>query len=565
MLRKLTIKNIALIRELSIDLEKGLNVLSGETGAGKSLVIDSISLMLGLRADKTLITAGEEEASVIAVFEVEEDSSALTFLEEIGLERDSTIIVYRKIFSNGKNECRVNGTPFSLSMLKQLTSRIIDLHGQFDHQSLLKPALHINILDKFAPENIDRIKLNLQKLVIERNNILSSLAEYEGSDADRARTIDLLKFQIDEIERANIENGEEEELKIRRAKIVNQEKIAAALTNAIADLDAGGFANIESLLGGAVSQLSNVSSFDSGIEEQLKRLQSLKYEFSDILTEIKDLGSSFDFDEALADSVEERLDEIRLIKKKYGASIEEVSAFLDSAQKKLERLETSDEIIKKLNERLSVVETKIFTEQEKLSIERKRIAKLFESAVLAELSDLGMGGSVFVVNIQRDETKISVNGWDEVEFLLSTNIGEPVKPLSKIISGGEMSRFMLGIKNITASLEKIETMIFDEIDTGISGKMGRITAEKLAAISRDFQVICVSHLPQIVAMADTNFLIKKSTTNGKTSTNVLHIFGEKKIDEVARLAGGEEGSNSSKTHALDLISSCDKFKQTSLK
>lgn len=565
MLQKLTIKNIALIRELSIDLERGLNVLSGETGAGKSLIIDSISLMLGLRADKTLITNGESEASVTAVFEVADDSAALAYLEEVGLERDTTIIVFRKLFASGKNECRVNGTPFSLSMLKQLTSKIIDLHGQFDHQSLLRPALHINILDKFVPEIIERFKISLQKLVLERKNILSSLAEYEGSDEERARAIDLLRFQIDEIEKSNIKEGEEEELKSKRTKIVNQEKIASALTITISDLDAPGFANIGNLLGGAVSQLSSVSSYDLGIEEQLKRLQSLRYEFSDILTEIKDLGSSFDFDESLADSIEERLDEIKLIKKKYGGSIEEISKFLESARTKLEKLETSSEIIKKLGEKLTGIETNIFAEEEKLSKERRRVAKLFENAVLGELSDLGMGGSLFVVNISSDETKISVNGWDDVEFLLSTNVGEPVKPLSKIISGGEMSRFMLGIKNITASLEKIETMIFDEIDTGISGKMGRITAEKLARISRDFQVICVSHLPQIVAMADTNFLIKKSTTSGKTSTSLSRLDEISKIAEVARLAGGEDESVSSKTHATELISSCDRFKQNSVR
>lgn len=561
MLKNITIKNIALIRSVSIDLERGLNVLSGETGAGKSLIIDSISLLLGLKADKTLISSGEQEASVLAVFEISEDSPVCEYLQDMGIDDPTTIMIFRKINTAGKNECKVNGIPFSLSMLKALSSKLLDLHGQFDHQSLLKPQNHIGILDRYIPDKIVLIKSDLEKLINERLTILDSLKEYAGSDQERAQTIDFLKYAINEIENSNIYEGEESELKDKRSKIINQEKILNHITSAINYIDSNNYSNVENSISSAIGELNSISSLDENINSQLTRLESIKYDFSDIVYEINNIKNSYDFDPSYADEIEDRLEFIRLLKKKYGNSYNEIMDYLEKAKEKLEKLESSDEIINKLNIKKSDIEKSIFDLEDQLSIERQKNAKQFENAVLKELRDLGMGGSTFVVDFKKIDNRISINGYDDVEFLLSTNFGEPVKPLSKIISGGEMSRFMLGIKNITASLEKIDTMIFDEIDTGISGKMGRVTAEKLASISRDYQVICVSHLPQIAAMSDYNYFISKSKLNNRTETSVKQLDYDGKVREVARLSGGDENSNSSIMHAKDLINASDNYKE----
>ena len=560
MLKSLTIKNIALIRNLTIELSNGLCVLSGETGAGKSLIIDSISLLLGLKADKSLISNGEKEASVLAVFELLVDSPAISYLSELGIEDTTNIMIYRKLQISGKNECRVNGIPFSVSMLKKLSSYLIDLHGQFDHQSLLKTESHIDLLDRYMPQKINEYKINLQKLIAERKSILDSFKEFEGTDREREQTIDFLNYTINEIENSNLYLGEDEELKEKHLKIVNQEKILSHLKDAVSSLDLGTTINVESSLSSAISSISTLCTLDQNISKQYDRLQSLKYEFQDILYELKNIESDYDFDPKVSDAIEDRIEQIRLLKKKYGNSYEEIMLSLKNSKERLEKLEKSKEIIESLNNKLNDVEHRIYELEEKLSKERKTVAKKFESEVLSELKDLGMSNSCFIVNFNKKENYISVNGFDDVEFMLSTNIGEPVKPLSKIISGGEMSRFMLGIKNITARLEKIETMIFDEIDTGISGKMGMITAEKLAKISRNYQVICVSHLPQICAMSDYGYFISKHENNGKTETQVKLLDENLKIAEVARLSGGDEMIESSLIHAKDLVNKCNKFK-----
>lgn len=560
MLKKLSIKNIALISDLSIELDKGLLVFSGETGAGKSLIIDSISLMLGLRADKSLITTGEDYASVTAVFEISSNPESLDYLRDIGVDVDDTVIINRKIFASGKNECRVNGFPFTLSMLKGFTSKIMDLHGQFEHQSLLKPSNHIKILDSYNAEKLFDTKQKLQKEYLLWQNILSELKEFSGTDEERAREIDLLTYQIDEIESASVKEGESEELKEKRLKIINAEKVLSSIKSSIDNLDGSTFGDVVASISASISAMSVASGFDDKIAEQQNRLTNLKYELADILDELNSSKEEFVFDSSEADMIEERLDQIKLLHKKYGSTVADIEEYLVGAQNRLKKLTSSTETINNLNKQKKEIEKTLLLTQSELSSKRKEIAAEFEKAVLGELSDLGMSSSHFVVNIDQNTDHIGTNGFDTVEFFISTNIGEPVKPLSKIISGGEMSRFMLALKNITAKLENINTMIFDEIDTGISGKMGKKVAEKLAAISHDFQVICVSHLPQIVAMADSNYLITKSEKGGKTHTFVKTLDDQGKISEVARLAGGESTSDISLSHAKELVDNCNNFK-----
>ena len=561
MLCQLSIENIALIDKLSLELKDGLNILSGETGAGKSIIIDSLNFVLGERADKSLIRYGTDKASVEAVFEEYITLAVSSYLDDLGIETEDVLVIRRKMSIDGKNECRINGRISTLSTLKGLTELLVDIHGQHEHQSLLKSANHISLLDKLGEKNIEKLKTEVERDFKDYSSLKKEFARFGNSD-ERERKLDILTFQIDEIEKADVKDGEEDELLTARKRIRNMEKIISALEGAKNLLDGYDSQSVSASIKNSVSLLNTISSFDDDIQPIADRLDSCKVEITDISETLADMLERLDFDSRSADKIEERLEVVRSILRKYGGSFESLQKFYDEAKKEANILANAAERVEELEIEIGKAAKKLLESAKNLSLERRKVADKFEKDIMKELCDLGMSGSTFKVEMttKEDVDDISANGMDSVEFMISPNVGEPLKPLAKIISGGEMSRFMLAFKNILAGVDDIGTMVFDEIDTGISGNISQVVSEKMCNISRARQVIAVTHLPSLAAMADNHYLISKSTENGKTLTHVDLLDDD--TDEVARLIGGNDYSIYAVPHAKEMKANAQRYKNS---
>lgn len=561
MLCQLSIENIALIDKLSLELKDGLNILSGETGAGKSIIIDSLNFVLGERADKSLIRYGTDKASVEAVFEEYITPAVSSYLDDLGIETEDVLVIRRKMSIDGKNECRINGRISTLSTLKGLTELLVDIHGQHEHQSLLKSANHISLLDKLGEKNIEKLKTEVESDFRDYSSLKKEFARFGNSD-ERERKLDILTFQIDEIEKADVKDGEEDELLTARKRIRNMEKIISALEGAKNLLDGYDSQSVSASIKNSVSLLNTISSFDDDIQPIADRLDSCKVEITDISETLADMLERLDFDSRSADKIEERLEVVRSILRKYGGSFESLQKFYDEAKKEASILANAAERVEELEIEIGKAAKKLLGSAKNLSLERRKVADKFEKDIMKELCDLGMSGSTFKVEMttKEDVDDISANGMDSVEFMISPNVGEPLKPLAKIISGGEMSRFMLAFKNILAGVDDIGTMVFDEIDTGISGNISQVVSEKMCNISRARQVIAVTHMPSLAAMADNHYLISKSTENGKTLTHVDLLDDD--TDEVARLIGGNDYSIYAVPHAKEMKANAQRYKNS---
>ena len=568
MIKNLIINNIALIDRLEINFQEGLTVLSGETGSGKSIIIDSLAFVLGDRADKSLIKYGEDVAEVTALFEVEADCPVISKLSDNGYGDDAEILLNRKMSLNGKNEIRINGKPATLSMLKDICAELVDIFGQGQHLSLLNEKSQLTVLDAFCDFHGADAELKTvwsPKL----NDINRELKSFGGSDSERERLLDILKFQINEIASANLDEQEEEELLSAHKRIVNIEKISSAVNLAVENLNyEQGAVN---KLAESANALRQIASLEDSAAELAGRLQSARIEIEDVAANLENLLSSVDFSPSEVDRMEARLEKIRQLKRKYGGSVTDVLKFLKDTEIQYNNLLNSAERIAELNSEKHTVLLKMFELATAKSVERKRTANLLSQKIMRELAELGMSGTHFEVQFNGDvdfeqyAANPSADGYDKVQFLMSANVGEPMKPLSKVISGGEMSRFMLAVKNITAIAEKIPTMVFDEIDTGISGNMAQMVANKLASVSHNkqngYQCIVITHLPQICAMADFSLFIRKYEKGGKTFTSVDKLATtEQRAEEVARLMGsvGEHSIVSAK----ELLTFSEKYKQS---
>ena len=551
MIKSVSVKNIALIDSLDFELGGNLNILSGETGAGKSLIIDALNFVLGERADRSLIRYGTDHAVVEALFEDYLTPQVERYMEEVGIDPEEVLIIRRKMSSDGKNECRINGRPSTLSVLKGLTELLVDIHGQHEHQSLVKPANHEGMLDGMGGASLASVKADVKALHAKYRVLI---AEYSalGNESERERRLDVLSFQLKEIEDAGIAEGEEEELLEKRKRIRNTEKIISALSAARGLLEGYDGRSLGGDLKSASASLAGISSYDGRIDSVCDRLDAAKTEIEDISETLGDMMREVDFDAKGADALEERLELVRNIQRKYGGSYAAVKEFYENAAREAELLSGASERTAELEREIASVGKELSREAEKLGDMRRVQAEDFERAMTKELSDLGMGGTTFKVDILSDYAPENVGetGGDKVEFLISPNIGEPLKPLAKIISGGEMSRFMLALKNIVAGIDGIGTMVFDEIDTGISGHISAVVAEKMCNISRTRQVIAITHMPSLAAMADSHFLIAKSVKEGKTLTS-LNLL-EDDTDEVARLIGGNDYSSHAVPHAKEM-------------
>ncbi|MBQ7266048.1 MAG: DNA repair protein RecN [Firmicutes bacterium] len=558
MLERLYVKNFALIDETDIEFEEGLNVLSGETGAGKSILIGSLNFVLGGKADKDIIKKGAQQAEVSAVLYV--DENVKNSLREVGIETedDNTVLLTRTFNISGRSSCRVNGKAATVGIMKEAAKLLVDIHGQHEHQSLSDSKKHIFLLDKMCPQELEEEKEKLEKLLEKYKSIDSKLSKLDMNDEALARQVDMYKFQKEEIEEANLEVGEEERLKDKRTKFLNLANIRKWGNNIVLNLksaeEGSALDNISEALGDIDSLSSVASEFNTSAEE----LNNAYCIIEDVADKVRSYLDELDYDEGDIDTIEQRLDTINKLKRKYGSTIEDILAFLNDITSRLEEIENSEVIVEKLNKEKKELLSQINKVCESITSVRAKTAEDISQKTVAALRDMGMENALFSVNIS--EKPFDRTGKDKVEFMISANKGEDLKPLSKIASGGEMSRVMLALKNVLADADDINTFIFDEIDTGISGRTAQKVAEKMSDISKEKQILCITHLPQIAAMADHNYIIKKTTEGEKTFTDVTLAQGDKVFEEIARLIGGSKITASTMEAAKEMKQMNESYK-----
>lgn len=550
MLNQLSIRNVAVIDKLDINLHDGVSVLTGETGAGKSIIIDSINMILGDRANKELVRYGTDKAVVQAVFDA--PKSVINILEENDIDvEDETVIITRQVTKEGKSVARINGMVVTLNILREISDRLINIHGQHDNQALLTPIRHITFLDAYADneEYINRYKDILSK----KREIEKKISSLEMDEQEKMQRIDLLEYQVNEIKKASLEKGEEDDLREQRDIYTNAEQITKSVNEAYMNLYEGD--EIQSAYDGisiAVNEISQISDLNPQLKSIYDTLNEIMYSLEDTAHEIKEFGETVEFDEQTLNEIEERLDLISRLKRKYGNSIEEILEYLKKAESELNDIKLSDERTNELKEELKNITKELKEKGNVLTQRRENAAKVLEENIEKSLHELNMEKSKFKVSIENDGTFYD-NGMDKVEFLISTNPGEPLKPLVKIASGGELSRVMLAIKSILADSDGVDTMIFDEIDTGVSGKAAMSIAKKLAVIAKNKQVICITHLPQLTAMADNHYLIQKNTDGEMASTTLKELDEEGRELELARIIDGGEVTELALSHAKQML------------
>ena len=552
MLRELDIENVAVIEKANVRFYEGLNVLTGETGAGKSILIDSINAILGSRTTRDIVRSGADKSVIYASFDDVPESTAALMAEQ-GYECDGELVLQREITADGKSSCRINGRPATASTVRELCQDLVNIHGQMDNQELLRQEMHIHVLDRYAEDQelLDAYVGLFRELM----GVKREIDRLSADDADRESRMDLLRYQIDEISRAELEESEEEELQRRRNLIKNSEKYLDALNEAYSVLNGSDSDNSEgaiSRLYSAVSTLEHIQGLSEDMDSCSSKLSNVYYELTEISSEIGDQLSQFDFDVNELNSIEERLDLIFRLKRKYGNTIPEILDYLVNAQEELEGIENSDERLEKLRVRFDELKAQTVKAARELSSERKAAFLRFEAQIKSELEFLNMPSVQFIVNWQQAK-ELTVTGIDLIEFYISANVGEEPRPLAKIASGGELARIMLAIKSVMAEKDGIPTLIFDEIDTGVSGTGAQRIGSKLRQTARDHQIICVTHSAQIAAYAHSQLLIEKSVADGRTYTSVRTLDREDRVREIARIISGENITNTALKNAAEML------------
>ena len=558
MLVSLRMKNIALIESLSLSFSDGLHVLSGETGAGKSIVVDAVNLVLGGRAERELIRTGTDKAWVEAVFDPRDSAAVAARLGELGVESEGYVTLYRELTRTGRSLCRVCGTVLPLSALRQLAALLMDVHGQHEHQFLTDERFHLQTLDGSGDEAHQAL---LAETAAACEAFLACHRQYGRLVRDSEQKewrMERLKQSLEELEKAKLKPGEEEALTRERERSRHAEKISAALLLAYSRLAAGEGSAALPLVKTALGALQGIEGLDPRYQQLSGRLASLYYELEELGYELNALLQADAFDPRRAEQVDLRLELIRRMERKYGATEAEVLAEQERMQQEYDNYASMDRQLAALAAEDRRLLARYREAAARLSASRAALARQFEQRMMEQLGDLGMEKTVFRVQLSgRGSGKPpmpSPLGDDLASFLISPNPGEPLKPLAKIASGGELSRLMLALKALEADRGGVDTMVFDEIDTGISGRMAQVVAEKMALIARRHQVICVTHLPQIAAMADHQFLVEKQVDDGRTNTRVLQLSQEERVGEIARMLGGADGSaDSARSHAAQML------------
>lgn len=558
MLLNLHVKNLALIEEVDVDFEKGLIVLTGETGAGKSLILGSVNIALGNKASKDMIRKGTDYSLVELTFSVSENCAKQLKKYDIYMEEDNIVTVTRKI-SEGRSISKINGETVNIKTLKNVMSLLIDIHGQHDHQSLLYTKNHLDILDKFAKDSILELKEKIKEEYSKYTKLIKKLEEFNIDEGQKAREIEFAEYEVNEIESANLKPEEDVQVEEKFKKLSNSKEIVSALSeiyNALSYETAGGLGDI---INKAVMDINSIKGMDEKISQFQTELYDIDNLCRELTSQIYDYNSGMDFNPEYVREVEERLDVINHLKLKYGNNIEEILRYKEEKEEYLEKLNNMTDEMESVKNQISELEGTLNNLCTKLSEQRKKAAKELEVLVKQALVDLNFIAVEFEIQITRKES-IGENGFDNVEFMISTNPGESVKPLVKVASGGELSRIMLAIKSILATEDDIDTLIFDEIDTGISGQTAMKVAEKMAKISRNHQVICISHLSQIAAMADSHYLIKKTADENSTTTSIKKLTRQQSIEELVRINGGSGITEAGLIHATEMKDMADRTK-----
>jgi len=560
MLSLLHIENIAVISSADISFEPGFNVLTGETGAGKSIVIDSIGAIIGARTSRDLIRSGAKAARVSAVFQ---DLPALPWFEDQGMEPDESgeLLVERTLQPDGKNTCRVNGRPILVTQLRELGRQLLNIHGQHDGQQLLDESCHLGYLDDFGA--LTELREEYQAAYQKARKCGKALRGIQMDEEEKARRLEMLNYQIGELERANLRAGEEDELAERRDLLQNAERLTRAVEGAYYALSGGDESDgAVSLLAQAADDLDAAGQYSQSLEALAAQASDLRYALEDLAEQVRDVQTTMDFYPGELDEVESRLDVIYRLKRKYGDSEEEMLAFLERARKELDDIQFSEERAQELEREYAAARAAALERAKALSEARKQAAEALSQRVRSELTQLNMPKVRFQVEFQGKtcEGGMDETGMDEVRFLMSANVGEDLKPIHKIASGGELARIMLALKNVLAENDQVGTMVFDEVDTGVSGRAAQKVAEKLFQVANHRQVLCVTHLPQIAAMGDVQFSVEKGEKGGRTFTAVERLDWEHRRGELARLTSGEHITEAALRGAEELLVEAERWK-----
>ena len=548
MLVVLNIKNFALIQELSVEFGAGFNILSGETGAGKSILIDTIDYVLGGKFSKELIRYGEDKTYVEAIFDMENDE-IYTLLNDLNIENDELLVVSRETTISGKSIIKVNGKTIVLSQLRE---KLLDIHGQHQNQSLLSKGTHILYLDEYNSENISPLLEQFEIVKNRHSQIEDKINELKGND-DREKILDYIKFQIDDIEKAKLKPGEEEDLREQYNILANAEKISSSLINSYNYLNNNPQGNsVLELLSKVISEFSHSEMHLEKIKDKRVQVEEAYYLLEESTRDIRDIANEIYYDENELAAINERIYEISLYKKKYGDSIDEILKFLEKLKNQYDEFINSEEIILNLKKELSVIEKDMSEIGVKLHEFRCMSAKDLEVRIKEELSYVGLEKAIIKIDVNLSEIANN-RGYDDVQFLISANPGEPLKPLEKVLSGGELSRIMLALKCVFVDKDKIPTLIFDEIDTGISGAIGKRVGEKMYQVSVKHQVLCITHLPQIAALSDNHYFVSKKVENGKTFTQIRMLNEQDKVCEIAKMIGGDNLSDVAIDNSREMV------------
>ncbi len=558
----MTIKNFAIIESLSLSFQEGMTVLTGETGAGKSIIIDALGLLVGGRGSTDFIRHGEERLELQGLFTLAEDNFACrNALLEHGIDAtDDMVVLERSLFRSGKNSCRINGKLVTTVLLRQIGSKLIDIHSQHEHQELMNEEFHLSLLDRFAADKIKPALTKYQANFKEYQTISKEWQNWTKNERELAQRLDMLRFQQQEIENANLQAGEEDRLLEQKNILANFEKLNENLQGAYTAIqgEPGGL----EFIGEAMRQMDSAAGIHTDYKAVSEAISSSYYMLEDSMSQIRQSLDQLEFQPEELNQIESRLNDLNQLKRKYGKTIEDIIHYEQEISSEMEKLTDSESHVGHLETKLASLKTELTNQAGILTEIRKKAAITLEKQIKQELNQLYMEKAVFSVRFETDKMELTETGQDSIVFYMSTNPGEPLKPLAKIASGGELSRMMLALKTIFSRHQGITSIIFDEVDTGVSGRVGQAIAEKIYAVSVGSQVLCISHLPQVAAMANHHYYITKKVQNKRTTTSVAILHGDEKVEEISRMIAGIEVTELTKQHAKEMIEQAEKVKQT---
>lgn len=552
MIQELSVQDFAIISSLNLEFKEGMTVLTGETGAGKSIIIDAMGLLVGGRGSSDFIRDGMDRCRIEGSFYIENKEVMLDYLEEKGIEmHDDLLIIQREIHRNGRNNCRINGQLVNTKILREVGQRLVDIHGQNEHQELMNPTHHLSMLDNFAANDMLPLISEYQIHFKKHQELSTKIKKFYENEKEYVQRMDMLHFQHDEIAEANLIDGEEEQLLEERKKMLSFQQITDALKNTYHYIDSEESQTLD-LVAQAMNEMSHIEHLDSSYKETHELVQTAYYSLQEALGNITSLMDTLELDEERLNEVDNRLDTIRQLKRKYGETVTDIIAYFNTISEELAINETSTMDIKELEASFGKEEKRLATLSEKITEKRRKIALDLEKNILKELKSLYMENTQFKVVFDTTDS-YQLTGKDKVEFFISANVGEELKPLTKVVSGGELSRVMLAIKTIFSKSQGITSIVFDEVDTGVSGRVAQAIAEKIHEIGKNSQVLCITHLPQVAAISDTHYYIQKEIKNNRTETSVRELSENQRINEIARMLSGAEVTPLTLEHAKELL------------